>query len=118
MELIDLIKLLPNGAATIAVIVVVVLFLKQQDKINEALKQITDTFNEQNMHNQKLYQDQIGTLSNQQFVNQKAFQDQVHSLIEAHLKVSRETITALKTLESTVGVIKDKVSQPPNSKQL
>ena len=85
--------------------------------MNDVLKQITDKFNEQTATNQRSFQDQINALSTQQYSNQKSFQDQIQVLIDAHLKVSRETISALKALESTVNTIKDKVGQlPPPSK--
>jgi len=116
VEIADLIKLLPNGASTIALIVVVVLFLKQQEKMNDVLKQITDKFNEQTSVNQKSFQDQINALSSQQYSNQKSFQDQIQLLIDAHLKVSRETIAAMKALEATVNMVKDKVGQLPGPK--
>lgn len=112
----DLVKLLPNGAATVSVILVVILFLKQQEKMNVILEQITNKFNEQTAANQKSYQDQITALSSQYYTNQQAFQNQIQSLIDAHLKISRETISALKSLEATVNVVKEKVAQLPPPK--
>ena len=112
-ELVSLIKLLPNGAAVIAVIVVVVLFLKQQDKVSNVLEQITDKFNDQTINNQKAFQDQINVLAQQYYTNQKSFQDQIQHLIDAHLQVSRETISALKALEATVNEVKTKVHKLP-----
>ena len=95
----DLIRLLPDGASAVAVIVVVMLFLKQQDRINLMLESITKGFNDQVCDNQKAFQEQIVRLTRQQYENQKLYQDQIQSLIDAHIKVSRETILALKSLE-------------------
>jgi hypothetical protein len=104
----DLIKLLPDGASAVAVIVVVVLFLKQQDRINLMLESITKGFNEQVFDTQKAFQEQILRLTGQQFENQKLYQDQIQSLIDAHIKVSRETIMALKSLEASLKEARDR----------
>lgn len=104
----DLIKLLPDGASAAAVIIVVMLFLKQQDRINLMLESITKGFNDQVFDSQKAFQEQILRLTRQQYDNQKLYQDQIQSLIDAHIKVSRETILALKSLESSLKDAKDK----------
>jgi predicted ABC-type ATPase len=104
----DLIRLLPDGASAVAVIVVVMLFLKQQDRINLMLESITKGFNEQVFDSQKAFQEQILRLTQQQYDNQKLYQDQIQSLIDAHVKVSRETIMALKSLEASLKEAKDR----------
>ena len=98
----DLIRLLPDGASTVAVIIVVMLFLKQQDHINMMLESITKKFSEQVYDNQKSFQDQIIRLTRQQYDNQKLYQEQIQSMIDAHHKDSRETFLALKSLESSL----------------
>lgn len=104
----DLIRLLPDGASAAAVIVVVMLFLKQQDRINLMLESVTKGFNDQVFDSQKAFQDQILRLTHQQYDNQKLYQDQIQSLIDAHIKVSRETILALKALEASLKDAKDR----------
>ncbi len=104
----DLIKLLPDGASAVAVIFVVMLFLKQQDRINLMLESITKGFNDQVFESQKAFQDQILRLARQQGDNQKLYQDQIQSLIDAHIKVSRETILALKSLEGSLKDARDR----------
>jgi predicted ABC-type ATPase len=104
----DLIHLLPDGASAVAVIFVVMLFLKQQDRINLMLESITKAFNDQVFDSQKAFQDQILRLTAQQCENQKLYQDQIQSLIDAHIKVSRETILALKSLENSLKEAKDR----------
>ena len=104
----DLIRLLPDGASAVAVIIVVMLFLKQQDRINLMLESITKGFNDQVFDSQKAFQEQILRLARQQYENQKLYQDQIQSLIDAHIKVSRETIMALKSLEASLKEAKDR----------
>src|SRR5262249_45171615 len=98
----DLIRLLPDGASAVPVLIVVLLFLKQQARINAMLESTTQGFNDQVGHSQKAFQDQIVRLNRQQYDNQKLYQDQIQSLIDAHIKVSRETILALKSLEASL----------------
>lgn len=104
----ELIRLLPDGASAVAVIIVVMLFLKQQDRINATLETITQGFNDQVGDSQKAFQDQLLRLHRQQFDNQRLYQDQIQSLIDAHIKVSRETILALKSLEASIKEAKDR----------
>ena len=104
----DLIRLLPDGASTVAVIIVVMLFLKQQDHINLMLESITKNFNEQVYDSQKSFQDQIIRLTRQQQDNQRLYQDQIQTLIDAHLRDSRETFIALKSLEASLKDAKER----------
>lgn len=104
----DLIGLLPDGASAVAVIIVVMLFLKQQDRINQTLETITRGFQLQVVDSRKAFQDQVLELTHQQFENQKHYQDQVQSLIDAHIRVSRETIMALKSLEVSLKDARDR----------
>ena len=104
----DLIRLLPDGASAVAVIIVVMLFLKQQDRINLMLESITKGFNDQVYDSQKSFQEQILRLTRHQQENQKLYQDQIQALIDAHIKVSRETILALKSLEVSLKESRDR----------
>lgn len=107
----DLIKLLPDGANVIAVIVVVVLFLKQQEKFNAILKSITEDFHTQIKENQKAFQEQISALSNQYFTNQQAYQGQIQKLMDAHIAVTREVITTLQEVKTNVASINDRMER-------
>jgi predicted ABC-type ATPase len=104
----DLIHLLPDGASAVGVIIVVMLFLRQQDRINMMLESITKGFNEQVNDSQKTFQEQILRLTTQQYDNQRLYQEQIQSLIDAHIKVSRETILALKSLEASLKHAKER----------
>src|SRR5947209_15834603 len=94
--------MLPAGGSAVAVIMVVMLFLRQQDRLNLMVETITKGFNEQINDSQKTFQEQILRLTTQQFDNQRLYQSQIQSLIDAHIKVSRETIMALKSLEASL----------------
>jgi len=98
----DLIKLLPDGASVVAVIIVVILFLKQQDKFNSVLKDVNSQNNSEANASQKAYQEQINNMATQYFTNQKSFQDQIQRLMDAHILVTRETITSLQELKSMI----------------
>ena len=89
-------------------IIVVMLFLRQQDRINMMLETITKGFNEQVNDSQKTFQEQILRLTSRQYDNQRLYQEQIQSLIDAHIKVSRETILALKSLEASLKEAKER----------
>ena len=95
-----------------ALIVTVILFLKQQEKTQINLGQITETFNDRVTATQSAFQDQINHLMDQNVENQKLYQDQIRSLIDGHLEVSRETIAALKSVENAVHELRGRCQQP------
>lgn len=111
---IELLKMLPGGGSVVALIITVILFLKQQERMQLGLSQITETFNARVVSTQSAFQTQVNQLMNQNVENQKLFQEQVQLLIDGHLEVSRETIAALKALESAVHVLQ--ISSKPLSK--
>jgi hypothetical protein len=104
----DLIRLLPDGASAVAVIVVVMLFLKQQDKLNLTLKAVTTEFHDQENESRKTYQEQFLKLTSQQYEKQKLYHDQIQSLIDAHINVARETVLAIKALEMSLKEARDR----------
>jgi uncharacterized membrane protein YvbJ len=110
---IELLKMLPGGGSVAALIVTVILFLKQQEKWQINLGQITETFNNRVASTQAAFQDQINHLMSQNTENQKLYQDQIRLLIDGHLEVSMETIAALKSLENAVHELQGRCQQPP-----
>lgn len=98
----DLIKLLPEGSSVVAVIVVVVIFLRNQKEFNVSLKNITDEFSKNVTAMQQDFQKQIDRLSNAYLENEKTYRTQIQKLFDDFITVSRETITAVKGLEATV----------------
>lgn len=99
---VELLKMLPGGGSVAALIVTVILFLKQQERTQLSLGQITETFNARVVSTQSSFQEQINRLMIQNVENQKLFQEQIQLLIDGHIEVSRETIAAIKAMEHTV----------------
>lgn len=99
---VELLKMLPGGGSVVALIITVILFLKQQERTQSSLGQITETFNARVVSTQSAFQEQINRLMNQNVENQKLFQEQIQLLIDGHLEVSRETIAAIKAMEHAV----------------
>ncbi|RUL89370.1 hypothetical protein [Tautonia sociabilis] len=110
---IELLKMLPGGGSVAALIVTVILFLKQQEKTQNGLTQITETFNSRVASAQASFQEQINRLMGQNAENQKLYQEQIQGLIDGHLEVSRETVAALKSLEAAVHELQSR-NHPPS----
>ncbi|MDE2508493.1 MAG: hypothetical protein KGM43_14865 [Planctomycetota bacterium] len=100
--LFELVRMLPDGAGVAGVLVVVILFLKQQDKSNRLIESLTTVFNEQIAFHHARWHDQFREINDRVSNNQRQYQDQIQTLVGAHLDVSRETITAIKSLELTL----------------
>jgi uncharacterized membrane protein YvbJ len=110
---IELLKMLPGGGSVAALIVTVILFLKQQEKWQINLGQITETFNNRVITTQAAFQDQVTHLMAQNTENQKLYQEQIRLLIDGHLEVSIETVAALKALENAVHELQGTCQQTP-----
>jgi len=115
MEL-ELLQYLPGGGSVAALIITVILFLKtqerQQEKTHENLNSIADKFNSQVAASQITFNEQIASLTTQSRENQRVYQEQVQSLIDGHMDVAKETISAIKGLESAVRELKAIVQSP------
>ena len=90
--MLDLVKMLPDGASVVAVLLVIILFLRQADKINVLMVDLAKQFNDRVVDGLKGFQEQILKLADQQSRGQKEYQDQVQAM-------TKETILALKSLE-------------------
>ncbi len=108
---VDLLKIIPDGLNVFGVIVVVILFLKQQREFNNIITSLTDEFHAQIKENQRAFQEQIGQLTGEYFTNQKMFQEQIQRLMEAHMIVTRETITILQSLKGSVDMFTQKIDR-------
>lgn len=62
MDLAEIIKLVPQGASVVAVLFVVILFLKQQDKFSAVLKGVADSCHDSHTEARKDYQNQVAML--------------------------------------------------------
>ncbi len=108
----ELLQMLPGGGSVAALIMTVILFLKQQEKAQATINQVTETFNVRVTETQVSFQDQINRQMVQINENQKRYQEQIQSLIDAHIEVSRETVLALKSLEAAVSELQLKQPNP------
>ncbi len=77
--MLDLLKLIPEATSAIAVIIVVILFLKQQEAASQALKQVTQDF--------------TAALESQR----KAVIETIHQ----HLESVSNMVSAVRSLEAT-----------------
>lgn len=103
-EMDKLIGLLPDGASVVAVIAVVLLFLKQLDKANEYLRKAVVQFDSRVYDTQKAFQAQILDLALRQSESQKNYQEQIRNMIDANLAAARDIVIAMKSLEIAVAV--------------
>lgn len=110
----DLLKLLPEGTSVVAVIAIVILFLKQQRETSKQVKDIADGFNARIKEVADGFQLQITTLTNQIFENQKIQQQQMQRLFDGFMEVSRETVKAVVELRGAV----DNLSKKAKEKQI
>lgn len=108
---IELIKLLPDGASVIAVIVVVLIFLKNQREFNEHLRTIAADFAKQLINSKKESEEQVKNLTQSYLANEKYYQQQIQKLFDDFIKVSTETIKAVQQLESAVRELRDQVKR-------
>jgi D-alanyl-lipoteichoic acid acyltransferase DltB (MBOAT superfamily) len=105
----ELIKLLPDGSAVVSVIVVVLLFLKQQREQEKRLDSITIGFNARILEVTSAYQAQIDKLANQIFQDKANTQQQMLKLFDSFMAISKETVSALVELRGAVEMLTKRV---------
>lgn len=103
-------KLLPDGASVIAVIVVVIIFLKHQSEYHASLKEITKTFSERTVEMQHQFEMQVDRLSTNYLASEKIYQVQIQRLFDDFILVSRETIIAVKELDASVKSLREMIT--------
>lgn len=102
----ELIKLLPDGAVSVAIITVVILFLKQQDKSAIMIKEIAEAFQETIKEIQVANQIQIAEMYKQNTEMRIHFQTQIQTLMDGHLRMTQEVIETIHDLKVTVNSLK------------
>ena len=107
--MVDLLKLIPDSVATIAVIIVVMMFLKNQRTYDQNLKDVTQQFADRVKELQDSFKQQIQDLTSSYLNSEQNFRNQIGKLFEDFVHVSTETISAVKQLESAVREIKDQI---------
>lgn len=80
MEKISLIDQLPNGGAVIAIIVVVVVFLKKLDRTDEALARIVAMFTAETTASRKEYREHVTGIMDQGLTAHRETRDAIRSL--------------------------------------
>ena len=113
--MLDLMKLLPEGASVIAVIIVVILFLRQQRAQDEQNKAIASTFEKRVDEVVTRFQGQIDRITQQVFEYERNNQAQIQRLFDSFIQVSKETIQAVVELKSAVEGLARKIDK--NSKR-
>src|ERR1041385_2944586 len=105
----DLTKLLPDSVSTVAVIIVVTIFLRNQQQFNESLRTIASEFSHKIEILQQNFENQIDKLTTNYLNSEKIYQAQIQKLFDDFMTVSRETVVAVKQLESAVRELKEEV---------
>jgi len=99
--MIEVLKAVAGGGSAVAVIAVVVLFLRQQQEMSMVLTGITERFVSENKASQAAFQAQLGEINGRFHDTLKDYQGQIRQVVHDHMIVTRETITAMKSVEST-----------------
>jgi hypothetical protein len=99
---IELVKLVREGGGIVATIVVVILFLRSNRAATLDLERIADRFTAETRGLAQSFQQQIQALMDQISLQQRAYQEQIRSLIDDHITVTRETVSAVRNLDATV----------------
>lgn len=109
MNDLEIFKLIFNGTAAGAVIFVVIIFLKYQKEYNQTLKDITADFTKKVDQSQKDFQIQIDRLSTNYLQNERSYQTQIQKLFDDFILITKETVSAVKELESAVREMKNEL---------
>lgn len=107
----EILKAVSGGGSAVAIIAVVILFLRQQEKANEALRQIAEKFTAEVRDSQRAFQEQINIMMGTIGRSQKLYQDQIRGLIDDHMIVTRETVAAVRGLDATVRSVETTVKE-------
>lgn len=102
----ELIKLLPDGAASIAIIVVVILFLKQQDKSAIMIKEISEAFQLTIKDLQQASLIQVTEMYRQNTESRTHFQSQIQTLMDGQMRLTQEVIETLHDLKLVVNSLR------------
>lgn len=107
--MIDLIKWLPQGGAAGAVILVVYLFLKQQDKGNALLLAVTDKFTATINDHQQRSDERLAAIAKQAADVAATTQATVNALVRDQIVSNTQMTDAIRGLQDVVsGNKKDK----------
>ena len=102
MEIIALIKWLPQGGAAGAVIVVVWLFLKQQDKTNTLIQTVTDKFTATLVDHQEKSDDRLQAIGERSNAANASTQNTVNALVRDQIVSNTQMADAIRGLQAAV----------------
>ena len=98
----EILKAMPNGGAVIALIAVVILFLKKQDRTDQMLGEITARFAAEVQSDRQAFQSQLAALMERSEVSQRLYMDQIKAIVGDYAILTRENITAVRELQRIV----------------
>lgn len=110
---VELFKLLPDATAAVAVIAVVMLFLKQQDKQAENVKEMTDSFQEAVKDLTTQHRESIAEVGRRETESRIYYQTQIQTLLESNLDSRKELIDGFRDLKVSIESSARRYNEPP-----
>ena len=104
----ETLKWLPQGGAAGAVIVVVTLFLKQQDKMGALLLTITDRFQQALDRIERTTDERLETMDARHREMHEAMQAQVTGLVRDQIEANTKMTVAIEGLQDAVADLKNR----------
>lgn len=98
----DIIQFLPEGSSIIAVVVIVILFLRHQREQMRDWKEAIGTYNERIRQVTVDFNVQINKLTLELVEAKKSYQEQVKDLFDKFFALSRETITSILEMKTAL----------------
>lgn len=102
---VELFKFLPDATAAVAVIAVVMLFQRQQDKQAEGVKEMTETFQETVKDLTHQHRESIAEISRRESDTRLHFQTQLQALLDSNLDSRKELIEGFKDLRLSIETV-------------
>lgn len=107
----ELIKVLPDGLSSSAIIAVVILFLRQQDKSAVLLKNLSEKFQDTIKDLQNTANKHIEDIYKQSTEARNAYQTQIEKLMDSQIKLTREVLETLHGLKSEIKDLSDVINE-------
>lgn len=112
---VELFKFLPDATAAVAVIAVVMLFQKQQDKQADAVKEMTETFQETVKDLTQQHRESIAEISRRESDTRLHFQTQLRTLLDSNLESRKELIDGFKDLRGSIETMMRRSNDAPKT---
>jgi hypothetical protein len=108
----EALELLPNGGIAAALIAVVILFLRRQEKGDQALRENTDAFLGALAESRHEVQEQLRAIAERSAADRKETQALVRQILDDHLVVTREATAAMRQLQAICGAVAPNAPTP------